>query len=165
MLCEKTCSSKNWNYLCSNQYFSSEMLCKHSGPLQPFTYTQRIYCHSVISVRETRWSDISVWIYDLLKCLKCSAKSLSSFLSLVPSLSYSYIIPFFRIWKLSMPYKLWKHYHQHGYYFSNPEWGTKALKAMGNDYWEVILIYLIEHSQTTVTKMKLQCSISSRYLC
>lgn len=64
-----------------------------------------------------------------------------------------------------MPYKLWKHYHQRGYYFSNPEWGMKALKAMGNDYWEVILIYLIEHSQTTVTKMKLQCSISSRYLC
>lgn len=64
-----------------------------------------------------------------------------------------------------MLYELWMHYHQHSYSFSDPEWETKALKARGNDYWEVILIYLIEHSQTTVTKMKLQCSISSRYFC
>lgn len=64
-----------------------------------------------------------------------------------------------------MLYKLWMHYHQHSYSFSDTEWGTKALKARGNDCREVILIYLIEHSQTTVTKMKLQCSISSRYFC
>lgn len=31
--------------------------------------------------------------------------------------------------------------------------------------WEVILTYLIEHSQMTVTKMKLRCNISGRYFC
>lgn len=82
----------------------------------------------------------------------------------MPLLSYSCIIPFSLIWKLSIPYKLWEHYRQGSYYFSSPEWGTKALEAMGNDCWEVILIYLIEHSRTTVTKMKLQCSISSSWL-